>query len=178
MKDWERMKAGELMKSPVVAVEMESSLEEAARIMSDNRVSGLLVTDHRGQAIGVVALSDLVSHQAGLERPTGEPGGFYRQAFPSYTSGGDTDGGEAPEEEWSEREAEPLRETTVAEIMATEIITVNRETPLPEVARTMADRRIHRIFVVGDGGLPVGVISTLDLLGAAAGLPPAKAQAA
>ncbi len=172
MKSFESMKAGELMKSPVVAVEMESSLEEAARIMSDNRVSGLLVIDHRGQAIGVVSLSDMVQHQAGLERPAGEPGGFYRQSFPAYAVGG-----EGSEEEWSEREPEPLRETTVGEIMATELITVGRETPLPEVARTMAERRIHRIFVLGDRGEPVGVISTLDLLAAAAGLPAAKVGA-
>ena len=170
MKSWEKRKASDLMKSPVVAVEMESSLAEAARIMSDNRVSGLLVTDHRGAAVGVVALSDLVAHQAGLDRPAGEPGGFYRQAVPSYS-----DGDDAVEEAWSEREPEPLRETTVGEIMATGLITVSRETPLPEVARTMAERRIHRIFVVDEKGAPVGVISTLDLLGAAAGIPAAKA---
>jgi CBS domain-containing protein len=159
------------MKSPVVAVEMESSLAEAARIMSDNRVSGLLVTDHRGAGIGVVALSDLVAHLAGLDRPPGEPGGFYRQAVPSYSDGGD----DAPDEDWSDREVEPLRDTPVSEIMSTELITVGTETPLPAVARTMAEKRIHRIFVVNEKGAPVGVISTLDLLSAATDLPAAKA---
>lgn len=172
MKPWEKLKAEDLMKSPVVAVEADASLEEATRIMSDSRVSGLLVTDHRGVAVGVVSLSDVVAYLAGLARSLGEPGGFYRQGFPRFA-----EGGEGSEERWEEAEEEPLKETTVGEIMATEIVTVGRDAAVPEVAKLLWDRRIHRVFVESAAGQPVGVISTLDVLGTLAGLPAAKAHA-
>jgi CBS domain-containing protein len=169
MKPWDSLKAADLMKSPVLAVDTDSSLEEAARTMSENRVSGLLVTDHRGAAVGVVSMSDIVSYLAGLQRPAGEPGGFYRQMAPQFA-----DAGEGGEERWEEMEEEPLRETTVGEIMATEILAVGLDASIPELAKLLWERRIHRVFVSGEGGRPAGVISTLDVLGTLAGLPAAK----
>jgi CBS domain-containing protein len=171
MKPWESLKARDLMKSPVVAVETDISLSEAARVMSDNEVSGLLVLNYQGQAVGVVSLSDIASSLAGLERRPGEPGGFYRFGGLAMA-----EGGEGVREEWEEGEEEPLRETTVGEIMSPEIISVGPDTPVPEVAKLLWERRIHRVFVSG-GGAPVGVISTMDVLGTLAGLPLAKTHA-
>jgi len=44
-------------------------------------------------------------------------------------------------------------------------IVVSPTTPLHDAARMMRDERVHRLFVV-DGGKLVGVISTLDVMGA------------
>jgi CBS domain-containing protein len=82
--------------------------------------------------------------------------------------------GEGGEERWEEMEEEPLRETTVGEIMATEILSVGLDASIPELAKLLWERRIHRVFVSGEGGRPAGVISTLDVLGTLAGLPAAK----
>lgn len=170
MKSWEQLSAEDLMKSPVLGVDVDATLAEAARTMSENQVSGLLVTDHRGEAVGVVSHFDIVSVLAGLERPAEEPGGFYRSGPPKLI-----EGGEGWEESWEEVEGEPLRETLVGEIMSPEIITVGPRTPAPEVARILWERRIHRVFVEGRGG-PAGVISSLDLLATLAALPLAKAR--
>lgn len=170
MNTWKHLTARDLMKSPVVALDVETSLAEAARTLSENQISGALVTDHRGAAVGVVSLFDIVTALAGWERPEGEPGGFYRYAYPRYEGG---DNGWV--ESWEEVEESPMRKTTVGEIMAPEIITVPPDATAPEVARSLWNRRIHRVFVAERGG-PIGVISALDVLGALAALPEAKAK--
>lgn len=58
----------------------------------------------------------------------------------------------------------------VADAMHVGVVTCERETPLLEVAATMARERIHCIVVEsgsGDGGEPWGIVSDLDLVAAA-----------
>ncbi|MDE3190345.1 MAG: CBS domain-containing protein [Acidobacteriota bacterium] len=52
----------------------------------------------------------------------------------------------------------------VREVMTTEVISVRRETPLREVARTLSERGISGVPVVGDDGAVVGVVSETDIL--------------
>ena len=63
-----------------------------------------------------------------------------------------------------------ISETRVGEAMHRGVLTCERETPLTEVARTMADQAVHCIVVEsgsGDGGPLWGVVSDLDLVAAA-----------
>lgn len=165
MKRWDELKAEDVMTSPVITLNSDVVLREAAQILSDEKISGALVNDHRGVPIGVISLFDIASTLAGFDRPAGEPGGFYRQSYPAFPE---------DEEEWKAREAEretednPMSETTVGEIMAADIIKVEPATSLVRVADLMYRRKIHRVFVSGQEG-PVGVISSMDLLAVMAG---------
>ena len=174
MKPWEELRATDLMKSPVLCVESDCPLGEAARRMAESQVSGLLVTGQSGAAVGVISLSDIVSYLAGLERSVGEPGGFYRLGQPDFEAAGPDEVKELPKS--GEDEEEPLWETTVDELMSEDIITVPPTSTVPEIAKILWDRRIHRVFVEGPNG-PDGVISTMDILGALTGLPLSKAEA-
>jgi CBS domain-containing protein len=156
------LKARDLMSSPVITVGQHTPLREAAQTLSEHHISGALVVDNAGAPAGVVSLFDIVSRLAGLERPAGAPGGFYRQAYPPLETG--------DEEEPLEPEEDALAEDTVGDVMATEIIHVAPESSIEEVARTMWKDRIHRVFVSGPDG-PLGVISTMDLLGVLAKAP-------
>ncbi len=163
MKNWEELTAEDVMSTPVVAVNVDTPVEEAARILSEQEMSGALVNDHRGVAIGVVSLHDLVTYLAGLKLSREEPGGFYRHSYPIFG-----ENGEGWESSWEEFPEEPLKELLVEEIMSGEIISVPPTMPLREVAKLLTERHIHRVFVSGEGG-PVGVISTMDVLGAVSG---------
>lgn len=154
---WTEMKAAEVMNAPVVSLNEGLALREAARVLSDEHIGGAPVVDHRGEPMGVVSLFDIVSHLAGLERQPGEPGGFYRQGKLRFTE---------PEEETAE---EGTEETAVAEIMAPGLIGVREEATLGEVSRLLVEKQIHRAFVLDGKGRLKGVISTMDLLRAAAG---------
>src|ERR1700719_1790351 len=51
------------------------------------------------------------------------------------------------------------------EFMTKDPITVSADTPTPEIARLLLARGISAAPVVGDGGLPIGMVSEGDLLG-------------
>jgi CBS domain-containing protein len=53
--------------------------------------------------------------------------------------------------------------TRVKDVMTRGTISCAPTTPIPEVARLMAEHRIHAVFVL-DSGSPVGVVSDVDLL--------------
>ena len=171
MKLWDELKAEDVMSAPVITLDAEDLLRDAARTLSEYKISGALVMDHRGEPVGVVSLFDIASHLAGLDRPAGEPGGFYRQSYPKF---GDED------DPWTEPEGAdeaPQVETTVEEIMAEGIISVPPDMSLVRVAATMSEQGIHRVFVAGPGATPQGLISTMDVLRALAGQRRAKATA-
>jgi|SRR6185503_15174945 len=172
MKPFDSMTAEDLMSSPVVTLNADTSLADAARTLTESEISGALVTDHRDAPVGVVSLFDIVAHMAGLARAPEEAGGFYRYSYPPVAESGD----EGAESEWGEGESTPMNETTVGEIMSTHIIEVPPSMAAKAVARQLAEKHIHRIFVSGAGG-PIGVISTMDLLRSVAGVAKAGARA-
>jgi CBS domain-containing protein len=51
----------------------------------------------------------------------------------------------------------------VRDIMTTKVVTVTPDTPVEEVARLIAEKKISGVFVV-EGGQPIGQISHADLL--------------
>ena len=54
------MKAKDVMTSPVVSVEQDSTVLQAVRIMLQRRVSGLPVVDREGKLIGIVTEGDFL----------------------------------------------------------------------------------------------------------------------
>jgi CBS domain-containing protein len=162
VKTWAELTVAEIMKSPVIAVNEATLLGEAAQALSDYKISGAVVNDHRGVPVGVVSLLDIVAALAGMDRPPGEPGGFYRQGrlIP-----------EAIEEETETAEEGPGEGATIAEIMSPEIISVGADATLDRVAKLLHEKQIHRLFVRDGRGALVGVVSTMDLLRVLAGRP-------
>jgi len=155
--------AADIMSSPLVSLNPDATLEEAAVALSENNISGAPVLDFDGTPVGVVSLFDIVSHLAGLKRPGEEPGGFYRYAYPKFK-----EGGEGWEGGWEETTLDETKALPIADAMTSDIISVPDRLALEDVVRMMWKRRIHRIFVEREGRL-VGVISTMDLLRVMAG---------
>jgi CBS domain containing-hemolysin-like protein len=52
--------------------------------------------------------------------------------------------------------------------MTTDVVSVEPQMPLAELARMMIDAHIHRVFVLDEQRRPVGVISSTDILAALA----------
>jgi CBS domain-containing protein len=157
MKPWNDLTAADVMRSPVLSLSTETTLMDAATWMSDNEISGAPILDHAQRPVGVVSLFDIVTYLAGMDVPSG---GFYRPSYPKFAGGS-----EGWEKGWEEVEPDALKSTPVSEIMTTEILTIGEAAPLPEVAGLMKREHIHRLFVTRGEAL-VGVVSTMDLLGA------------
>jgi len=127
------MLVGERMTRDLIVIRDNTPLDEAMKIMRDNKIRRLPVLNKKGALVGIVSERDLL------------------YASPS------------PATSLSIYELHYLlSKITVAEVMTTEVITVTEDTPLEEAARIMADNKIGGLPVVRDGKL-VGIITETDL---------------
>jgi CBS domain-containing protein len=134
-------KARDLMTPAVVTVSPRASVIEAAKLMLDNRLSGLPVVDDGGLLIGMITEGDLLRRvEIGTASPAEWP--------------------VSPEALRHFRKAHGQR---VADAMSDKVASVLENTPLAEIARLMQLMGLKRVPVT-DHGSVVGVISRADLL--------------
>jgi CBS domain-containing protein len=57
---WERLLVSDVMTRPALTVKRETTVERAVRLMSEQRVHRLVVTDGDDNAVGIITMSDLV----------------------------------------------------------------------------------------------------------------------
>jgi CBS domain-containing protein len=133
------MKVRDVMTTQVAALHPLTEAVEAARFLSERRISGAPVVDQHGNLVGVVSQTDLVRLQ-GRASAEGWPG-------------------QAVEPEWLGDAAR----APVFTLMTTKPVTCDEETPLEDVAVLMLERRIHRVLVTSEGKL-AGIVTAMDLL--------------
>ncbi len=138
----------QIMFTPVITVDEDCSLEEAAKIMLDRNVGGLPVVDDRGDLTGIVTESDFVAKGKGV------PFTIYR--FPQIF-------GEWMPREHVERLYQEARRRKVHEVMSRKVITVTEVDTVETVLEKMLKCGLHRLPVVRDRK-PVGIVTRRDLL--------------
>ena len=146
------MKARDVMTWGLISVEPDASVERAAVLMLQHRVSGLPVIDGKGTLVGIVTEGDFLRR--------GEIGTQRRRP------------------RWLEFVIGPGRIATeyvrasgrrVSEIMTPNPHTVTPDVPLGEIVSVMERYRIKRVPVVEDGKV-VGIVSRANLMHALASL--------
>ena len=125
------MKAKDVMTSPVVSVEADSTVLQAVRIMLQRRVSGLPVVDKEGKLIGMVTEGDFL-RRAETDTQRRRPRWLEFLVGPGRLA------------------AEYARShgRKVSEVMTPDPITVSEETPLEDIVALMEKRQIKRVPVV------------------------------
>lgn len=150
----------DIMTRQVITVRPETTVQEAARLMFTNRISGLPVVDAGGRVVGIVSDGDLIQRQ---RRPKVRP--WWRLFF-----------------ENGERLAREYRKVvgiTVGDVMTRPALVISPVFGIETAAAIMANRQIRRLPVVQDGQL-VGIVSRGDLVKALAASvepPPAESLA-
>ncbi|MBX6424586.1 MAG: CBS domain-containing protein [Variibacter sp.] len=144
------MKAADVMVRDVVTIRPDSGVQDAARLLLENRISGLPVVDDEGRLVGIVSEGDL------MRRP--EAGTEPRHSWWLELV--------TPNEALA-REFTKTHARKVADVMTRAVITAAPETPLGEIARLLEKHRIKRVPVVQDGRV-VGIVSRANLLQALA----------
>lgn len=138
------MKVDDVMTRTVFTVGPTATIEQAAKLMVERRVSGLPVVDEAGALVGIVSEGDLILRQRPAERLT-----WWRMFF--------TDG------ETLAREYRKRIGTVVADVMTQAVISVGPEVDVSVAAHLLHTRNIRRLPVVADGKL-VGIVSRGDLV--------------
>jgi CBS domain-containing protein len=136
---------GDIMSCKVVTVKANDSVEDAARLLLEHRISGLPVVDENGDLVGILSESDLI-HKA---EPLPSPALYYgdRQKF--------------LEEMWK------VKASKVREVMTEDVITVSPEDSLGKAASLMLEKGVKRLPVVR-GRMVVGMVTRADILKALA----------
>ncbi len=132
-----------IMTTKVVSIRPDADVHEAARLLSEHRISGMPVVDDRERVVGVISEADLLM-LAGLDRGHTFKDILHRilgQPSPSRKSG-----------------------DTVAQVMSAPPLTAKADDDVTEVASILDERRIKRLPVVDDQGKVVGIISRADII--------------
>ena len=140
------MRAKDIMRRKVVAVERWLTLSELAKIFEEKCISGAPVVDAAGAILGVVSQTDLVRTRR--ESSAAVPL-YHRELDDEARSVG--------------IHLEELDRTRVEQIMTPGAISLDEETPVENVAKVMIASRIHRILITRGERL-AGIVTTMDLL--------------
>ena len=118
------MIASDIMTRKVATINPGASVQEAAQLLDQKRISGAPVVDPDGKIIGIITEADIISKV--------------------------------------DREG-----LCVIDIMSHDVIAVDEETPVNEIAALLTERKIKRVPVVEKGKL-VGIVSRADIVHAVA----------
>ena len=138
-----RILVKDIMMTTVVSIKRNADLHEAARLLSENRISGMPVVDDNNRVIGVISEADVLM-LAGMKREhtfkdilrniLGEP-------VPARSGG-----------------------NKVEDVMSFPPITSKADDEVMEVAKIFEERRIKRLPVVDNDGKLLGIVSRADIV--------------
>jgi CBS domain-containing protein len=140
------MKAKDVMTPAVITVGLETSIQDIAAIMSDKRISGVLVLSGNDEILGIVSESDLLHRtELGTERR-------YKWWFRLF---GDSNA--------LARDYAKAHGLKARDVMSRHVISVRDEAELRDIADILDNHRIKRVPVMQNGRL-VGIVTRGDLV--------------
>jgi len=138
------LKTSQVMRKKPITIPSGATLEQAAKVLIKNNISGAPVVTKSGKLVGIVSEKDL-----------------FKAIYPNlkdiikHVS------------LWLDRKrvqhrVDAKKETLVNKIMTKDVITVQPKTPILKVGSLMLVNRIHRVPVVEKGKV-VGVVGRRDI---------------
>jgi CBS domain-containing protein len=146
--------AADLMHENPVSIAESATIQEAITLLTEHGFSAAPVIDRAGRPVGVVSRSDLIAH----DREKND------YVTPESVREHDLETLAAQAEGTKGYQIVNVDRTRVREIMTPAVFSVTPETPVLTVVRELLALAVHRLFVVDDSGVLVGVISGTDIL--------------
>jgi CBS domain-containing protein len=149
------MNATEIMTREVVSIASDTPIRNIAKLMVDQRVSGVPVIDN-GKLVGIISENDLVRRvELGTEKT--------RSRWVQFLTSNDT----------LLAEYVHARGRVARDVMTTNVVTVAPDDSIAVIAEILETRHIKRVPVVDDGKV-VGIVSRANLLQALVAVGSAK----
>lgn len=143
------MLARDIMNKYVIIIQEDSSIEETARILTENNISGAPVVNKDGKIVGMVTEEDLLHQDTNPRAPAflSILGAFiYIEGIDRYRD-----------------DFKKLAATITSEIMTKDLITVSGDVEIEYVAELMVKHGIKRVPVV-ENDIIIGIISRADII--------------
>jgi CBS domain-containing protein len=142
--------AADLMTPNPLSIRDDATLREALAFLVDRNVSGAPVIDEAGRPVGVLTQSDILVHDREEVRHAAPPDVEHGSPLPrSY---------------WKEFQIECVDGTPVRDVMTPAVFCVSMASPAWNVVEQMRELNVHRLFVVDEDGVMVGVITAMDII--------------
>ena len=143
------MKVSDLMTKNVITIPQNATIEDVVKILSSNRISGAPVVDDNGVVIGIISEGDLLYREISPRLPDAinvlDAIIFY-SGIKKHNEG-----------------FKKILAGQASDIMTREVISVEEDTEITEVARLMLKHNIKRIPVISDNKIK-GIISRADVI--------------
>ena len=143
------LKASDIMTTEVITVKRDTSLKDVARILYEKHINGLPVVDEKGMLIGIICENDLIQRDRKLQLPAMVA--IFDTVFYIQSS------------KKLEKEFQRFNATTVEDLYTKDVVTVDKDSPVEDIATVMTKKKIYTIPVM-DGDKLVGVIGQADLI--------------
>ena len=139
------MLARDIMTTSVVTSGLDTPVSEIAKTLLDNRISGVPIVDENGKLVGIVSEGDL------MRRP--DLGTEHHRSWWLALFGN------------ADRTAEYIKShgQKARDVMTSDVMTVDTDTAVGDIASVLEKNRIKRVPVLKDGEL-VGLVSRANLL--------------
>lgn len=144
------MKAKDIMSANVIAVFAENSVEELAKLLTDNNISGAPVIDKDKKVIGIVTEKDIM----------------YKDSEPQFPPVANILGAQiflGSVKEYN-TQLRKILATSVNDLMTKDVITVTDDTDVKEIVEVMLENNINRVPVIDKDERLVGIISRADIV--------------
>lgn len=146
------LKATDIMTRDVITAKLGTTVKELAKLLTDNKISGVPVLDDNDNMVGIVTENDLIRKNKRLHIPT------VIRLFDAYLMVGAKN---------MEEEIHNMAATTVDEIYTQKVRSIKEDTTVEEIATIMAEEHIHLLPVLS-GDKVVGIIGKADMVRAMA----------
>ncbi len=142
--------AKDIMTRGLVTFTKDTPVKEATEVLVKRNIGGAPVVDDEGKLIGIVSEGDLIMQDVRFHFPT------YIQLLDGYIY--------LPRSlERFEEEFKKAVGAKVGDVMTTDVITVDEDASLEDVATLMVDKDVSRVPVVTDGKI-IGIITKGDIV--------------
>jgi len=145
--------AGQVMRTSVISVSPEDTLDQVLDIFIKHGISGVPVVDETNKLVGIITEKDLIN--------------FTSKEY--AISRIDSSGWVSPYTELKgsvkiKEGFELLNKTTVRNVMTKRVCTVNEQTPIKDVAFKMNKKKFNQLPVINREGKLIGIITRTHLI--------------
>lgn len=142
--------AADLMTPNPMSLEQDATLHEAVAWLVDRGISGAPVIDEAGRPVGVFSRTDVLMHDREEVQHLAPPEIDY--------------GTPLPRKWWEGFQLERVDTTRVSDLMTPAVFCVKEDVSAWSVIEQLRELNVHRLFVVDNNGVLVGVITSLDVV--------------